>query len=144
MENTASFGPNVVSFLLMLGARQRYVVGAYVPPNNRPSVHCVKQALQAAPKGLELILMGDLNAWLEKPREKREEDLVTALADQGLVNTTDHFLPWQLYRGVGEWMWSMQRYGRQVTGRGDYLLSTDRSTLIPPSVIRPFGVLPLT
>ena len=39
--NTASFGPNLVSFLLTSGARRWYAVGAYVPPNNRPSVHRV-------------------------------------------------------------------------------------------------------
>ena len=93
VENTDSFGPNVVSFLLTLGARRWYIVGAYVPPNNRPSVHRVEQALQAAPAGLELILMGDLNAHLYNPHDKREEDLAMALADRGLVNMTDHFLP---------------------------------------------------
>ena len=52
VEGTASFGPNMVSFLLMFGARRWYVVGEYMPPNDVPSVHCVKQALRAAPKGL--------------------------------------------------------------------------------------------
>ena len=93
VENTTRFVPNVVSFLLTLGARRWYIVGAYVPPNNRPSVHRVEQALQAAPAGLELILMGDLNAHLYNPHDKREEDLAMALADRGLVNMTDHFLP---------------------------------------------------
>ena len=45
VENTASFGPDVVSLLLTSGARQWYIVGAYVLPNNRPSVHRVEQAL---------------------------------------------------------------------------------------------------
>ena len=61
------------------------------------------------PEGLELILMGDLNTRLGKPRDKREDDLVTALVDQGLVNMTDHFLPRRQYRGAGGWMWNMQR-----------------------------------
>ena len=39
VENTTSFGTNVVSFLLMAGARRWYLVGAYVTPNDRPSVH---------------------------------------------------------------------------------------------------------
>ena len=102
-----SFGPNVVSFLLTLGKRQWYVVWAYVLPNNMPDVHCVDQALQAAPKVLEIILRGDLNAGLGKPYEKCEEDLATALVYRGLVNITDHFLPRQRYRGAGSWMWCM-------------------------------------
>ena len=52
VEGTASFGLNVVSFLLTLGTRRWYVVGAYMPLNDVPSVHCVDQALRAAPKGL--------------------------------------------------------------------------------------------
>ena len=42
----------------------------------------------------------------------------------------DHFLPRRRYRGVGGWTWSMQRDGQQVTGRGDYFLSTDRSRFV--------------
>ena len=113
MENTARFGPNVVSFLLTLGARRRYVVGAYVPPNDRPIVHRVEQALLAAPTGLELILMGDLSSRLDNPQDKQEEDTETALADRGLLNMADHFLPRRRYRGVGGWKWSTQRDGNR-------------------------------
>ena len=98
VENTARFVPNVVNFLLTLGARRWYVMRAYVLPNNGPSVNHVDQALQAAPKGLEIILMGDLNAQMENPRDKCEEDLATALADRGLVNMIDNFLPRRRYR----------------------------------------------
>ena len=38
MEN---YGPNVVSFLLILGVQRWYAVGAYVPPNDMPMVHRV-------------------------------------------------------------------------------------------------------
>ena len=88
----ASFGPNVVSFLIKFGSRIWYVVGSYVPPNDVPAVHCVDQALRAATKGLEMILMGDLNARLGDPREKREEDLKMALLYRGLVNMSEHFI----------------------------------------------------
>ena len=101
VENTASFGPNVVSFLLILGARQWYIVGAYMPPNDGPRMHCVEQALQAVPKGLELILMGELNALLGDPHYERKGYLATTLADRGLVNMTDHFLPRRRYWGAG-------------------------------------------
>ena len=118
----------MVSFLLTSGARRCHVVGAYVSPNDRPIVHCVEQALQAAPTGLELILMGDLNVRLGDPCEKHEEDLATALADQGLVNMTGHFLPRRQYRGAGGWTWIMHRDRIQVTERGYYILSMDRSS----------------
>ena len=134
MENTASFGPNVVSFLLILGARQWYIVGAYMPPNDGPRMHCVEQALQAVPKGLELILMGSLNARLGDPRDEREEDLVTALADRVLVNMTDYFLSRIQYWGSGGWTWIMQRDGRQVTVRGYYIPSMYRISFVNVSL----------
>ena len=69
-----------------------------MPPNNVPSVNCVEQALREAQKGLEMILMGDLNARLGDPHEKLEENLATALVDRGMVNMTDHFMPFRRYR----------------------------------------------
>ena len=120
----------MVSFLLTSGARLWYVVGEYFPPTNRPSLYRMEQALQAAPKGLELILMGDLNAQLGNPRDEHEEDLVTALAEQGLVNMTYHLIPRRQYWGAVGCKCSMQRYRRQVTGRGDYILSTDRNSFV--------------
>ena len=105
VEVTARFGPNVVSFLLTSGSRQWYVVGAYVTPNNAPDVYSMYQALRAATKGLEMILVGDLNVWLGDPSDKREEDLATDLLDRGLVNMTDHFIPQKWYRGSGSWKW---------------------------------------
>ena len=82
------------------------------------------------PKELELILMGYLNTRLGGPCDKREEYLATALADKELVNMTDNFLPRRQYRGTGDWTWIMQREGIQVTGRGDYIFSTDRRIFV--------------
>ena len=54
--------------------------------------------------------------------------LATVAAEFGLGDMTDHFIPRRRYRGDGHWKWRMQRKGRQVTGRGDYLLITSRHT----------------
>ena len=51
VDSTTRFVPNVVSFLLLLGAKRWYVVGAYMPSNNVPDVNSVKQALQVVSKG---------------------------------------------------------------------------------------------
>ena len=112
MEGTAIFGPNMVSFLLTSGASQWYVVGAYMTPYDVPAMHGVEQAPIGAPKGMEMILMGDLHAQLRDPRDKREEDLVMALVDRCLVNMTDHFMTQKRYRGSGIWTWCMQRKGK--------------------------------
>ena len=48
------------------------------------------------------------------------------VADCRLVDTTDHFMPIRIYRGYGRWMWMTRKEYWQVTGRGDYVLSTNR------------------
>ena len=64
-----------------------------MPTNDVPGMHCVEQVLQAAPKGLEIILMGYMNARLGHPCDEHEKHSATELADRGLVNTTYHFQP---------------------------------------------------
>ena len=64
VEGVVNFVPNVASFLLTSVSRIWYVDGAYVPPNEEPAVHCIKQFLEEAPKGMEVILLGDLNVRL--------------------------------------------------------------------------------
>ena len=96
----ASFGLNVVSFLLLSGARRWYVVGAYALTKDAPAMHYVEQLLRAAPNGLDKILTGDLKGQLGESRDGREEGLVTTLVDRGLFNMTDHFMPQRWYRGA--------------------------------------------
>ena len=56
-------------------------------------MHRVEQALEAAPKGVEAILLGDINVWLVDPRDEHGEKLAMALADRGVFEITVHFLP---------------------------------------------------
>ena len=93
VDGIFNFGPNMASFLLTSGSQIWYVSGEYVTTNDAPAVHSMEQALAVAPKRMGVVLIGDLNAWLQEPRDAREEDLVTALADCSLVDMTSHFTP---------------------------------------------------
>ena len=92
-------------FLLTSGLRIWCVVGYYVPPNNEPAIHCIEQSLEAAPKGMKVVLLGLINIRLREPQDSREEDIATALADSGMVNITAHFMPRRRYRGAESWAW---------------------------------------
>ena len=59
-----------------------------------------------------------------------EEDLATDQADSRLVGMTAHFRPRRQYRGAESWTWHMRQEGRQVTGRGDYILRSDRNSFV--------------
>ena len=54
---------------------------------------------------MELILLGDLNVRLREPRDAREEDLETTLAESGVFGMTSHFVARRWYREAGSWTW---------------------------------------
>ena len=56
------------------------------------------------------------------------------VADYGLENMEYHFLPRQRYRRDGRWTWRIQREGRKVTEKGDYILGTSRYTFFNTEV----------
>ena len=57
-----------------------------------------------------------------------------SLAVSGLGKVTAHFkLRWR-YRGMGSWMCQISQEGRQVTGRGDYILSTNQDSFVKAGV----------
>ena len=64
VEGIVNFTPNVESFLLTSGSRRWYVVGAYMPPHDAPAVYRIKQALEVAPRRMEVILLGNSNVRL--------------------------------------------------------------------------------
>ena len=68
------------------------------------------------------LLVGDLKACLENPRDQREEQLATILAVYGLTDPAQHFLPRRKYRAEGNWTWRMWREGRPISGQGDYII----------------------
>ena len=72
-----------------------------------------------------MTLMEYLNARMEGKCDKHEEDLAVALVDRVLVNMAYHIMT-QRRGGAGIWTWYMQQEWRQVMGRGEYILSTDR------------------
>ena len=63
----------MVSFVLTTGRRRWYVVGSYVPPNEAPDIVRMEEALGQAAKGLDIILMGDLNVRLQEMCDSLEE-----------------------------------------------------------------------
>ena len=85
-----------------------------------------------------MILMGDLNAHLRDPRDKREEYLAMALVDRGVVNMIDQFMPQRRYRGAGSCTWCVQREGSKIRVRGYYILSTKSRSFTNVGMGKPF------
>ena len=117
VEGIFNYVPKVLICVLTMGRWRWYVIGAYIPPNDAPTVSSMEQELGQAAKGVEFILLVDLNVRLVELRDAREEELVTVVADCGLEYITDHFIPRRSYRGDRRWTWRMRRDDQQVTGR---------------------------
>ena len=62
VEGVRNFGPNVISFIITLGRKKWYGVGAYVPPNDLPTTNWIRQALKCGTKGTGKMLVSNLNA----------------------------------------------------------------------------------
>ena len=132
------FGPNVIIFQLVTGARRWYIVGVYLAPDNTETMERVTKAIRSRPRRAELLVAGDFNEDLATPEgDRRAEDIATTLAMEGLEDMARHFLPresrWCRYRRT----WGMLRKGREVRSRTDYILGTDSRLLRNVSVRDP-------
>ena len=70
-------------------------MGSYIPLNGAPTIARMEEALGKSAKGVDIMLLGDLNVRLQEPRN------ATVVAACGLEDMTDHFLPRRRYRGGG-------------------------------------------
>ena len=94
VEVVRKFGPNVIGFQLVTGARRRYIVGFYLATDDTSTIERVVEALGSRPKGAEMLVVGDLNANLAAPEvDRRAEDIVLTIATEGLEDMARHFLP---------------------------------------------------
>ena len=116
----------MVSFLLTTPLRRWYIIGAQIAPNDGPTVYCMYPALYTAPKGLEVILLGDLNVRLQELSNVQGEYIAAVVADCRLVDMISHFMSRRRYIEDIRWMWQMKREDQQLMGRGDYVLVTNR------------------
>ena len=65
------------------GAYQRkriFVVRAYMPPNNNPTIMRVEHTLQKSKNCVEVILMGDINLRIRELSNARDEELEIVVA----------------------------------------------------------------
>ena len=78
------------------------------PPNDAPTVTCMDQALVNAPKGVEVIILGELNVRIQEPRVVQEEELVMVVANYRLEDMTAQFMTSRSYIRVGCWTWRIR------------------------------------
>ena len=83
------------------------------------------------PEGTHPLLIGDLNADLEHPRDIQEEVLSTELRESGFRCATRNFRPRRTRRTRGRWTWRQRRTNKEgerywLRSKPDYFLLKER------------------
>jgi hypothetical protein len=126
VESIKQFGSNVISFQLVTGCRRIYRLGGYIPPTDVSMIKFVNEASNSLPRGPKLVL-GDLNADLNNPRNERTTAVVTAMADLCLKNLYGHFCHKNKHREV--FTCQIRRGNKTIKTRCDYILGSERGIL---------------
>jgi hypothetical protein len=103
----------VLTFQLVTGGVQFFVIGAYIPPADTTGVDDLRAAWATCPSTCKPLLLGDLNIDFGSPRTGREEAIADLLDKINLVNMSQKYVQqrgqqqgkgargtWQQWRGV--------------------------------------------
>ena len=72
MEAIQQFEPNIVGFQMATGEQRWYIIGCYLALEDTSTIEIVITVLKKRPRGLELLVVGDLNAKPGRDRERSE------------------------------------------------------------------------
>ena len=83
-----------MSFNLATGARQWYIIGCYLAPDDTSAIERVVAALRERPKGTALVVVGELNTEMEdSDKNRRVTKISAAMTEAGVEDMMAHFLP---------------------------------------------------
>ena len=82
VESMHQFGPNVIGFQLVMGARQWYIIGCYLASDDISTIESVVAALKERPRVTALLVAGDLNTTLmDQENDRRGTEIASALTE---------------------------------------------------------------
>ncbi len=79
---------SLLTFQLLTGYKQFYVMVTYIPPNDTTGVDGLCAAWALCPTNCILLVLGDLYINFEHPQDAREEQRTNLLDKINLVNTS--------------------------------------------------------
>jgi hypothetical protein len=82
---------NLLTFQLVTGYEQFYVMGIYIPLNNTMGVDALCTALVSFPANCIPLVLGNLNINFEYPQDAREEQITNLLDEINLVDASQKF-----------------------------------------------------
>ena len=127
VEEHREWGPNVLSFHLVTGRGRYYCIGAYCPPSDvdNNTVCDIQRAWERCPKGYLPLLMGDLNANIERPLSERDVAVAEQAAAMDVVDMSRQFRQRRRQWVRGRWTWRRKRRTRWISSHPDYILARE-------------------
>ena len=123
--------PNVLIFELVTAEVRWFVVGCYIPPSDDSALDDIRGAVQHAPEGCQLLVLGDLNVNLSAGQTERDAAVADFADGEDLVDLSRHFrvrkAPGNKGRDIGRWTWRMKREGRVIRSQPDYALVREKN-----------------
>jgi hypothetical protein len=119
--------PNLLTFQLITGYEQFYVMGIYIPPNNTTGVDALWAAWNACPDSCAPIVIGDLNICFEHPRDEQEEAIANLLDKINLVDLSCKFCLRRCWMQLARrrWTWRQKWTGRWHHSQPDYIMARE-------------------
>ena len=105
VEETKTWGPNVITTHLVTGRNRFFVVGGYIPPSDLTTLAQIQKAWDQCPKGCIPLFLGDLNINLESPRDERDEQIAEECNFRELADMSRNFRQRRRRRAQGRWTW---------------------------------------
>jgi hypothetical protein len=84
--------PNILTFQLVTGEDQFFVIGAYIPPADMTGVDALCAAWAKCPPNCKPLLLGNLNFDFRAPRTEQEEIIVDFTDEINLVNVSRKYV----------------------------------------------------
>ena len=128
LEEHKVWGPNVISCRIITGGYSYYAVGCYIPPSETTlaSFDTAIEAWNQCPQGFIPILMGDLNANINNPRNERDWRISEQIDSWDSDCLTGHYKSRRRRIARGNWTWRQRRLGRWISSKPDYAITTPR------------------
>ncbi len=128
--------PNLLTFQLVTGEEQYFVMGAYIPPADTAGVDDLRTAWAARHTNCKPLLLGNLNIDFRSPRTEREEIIADFLDKINVVDTLHRFIQRKgRQQGHGaRWTWRQRRGGRWYQSQPDYIMARGVDTTAFQSV----------
>jgi hypothetical protein len=118
---------NILTFQLVTGEDQFFIIGAYIPPADTTGVDDLHAAWAKCPPNCEPLLLGDLNFDFRAPQTEREEIIVDFTDKINLVNVSRKYVQQRGQRQgrVAQWTWQQRRGGHWHQSQPDYCMARE-------------------